>query len=126
MTPDDIRAIFAAFQQGDFSPFVDALATDAVWTVPGRSRLAGEYKGLEAILGLFGRTREVTNGTYKQQLRDILTSDDRVGVLYRAIGEGRGKSLDTEMLLLCQLDGDKVTSLTVVPRDAAAFEAFWG
>ena len=124
MTPD-IREIFAAYQRGDVGPFADALATDAVWVVPGHSQLAGKYTGLAGILELFEKAQEASGGSYQQSLVDVLVGKSRVAVVYRARGQRPDASLDIEMILMCRLDGHLLTHITALPCDPEAFQAFW-
>ena len=44
-----VRAIFAAFARKEGFALRRLFAEDAVWTVPGRGVMAGEYRGREEI-----------------------------------------------------------------------------
>jgi ketosteroid isomerase-like protein len=125
MNPD-IKAVFESYQRGDVGPLAAALAPDVAWVVPGKSRLAGQYNGLDGILGLFDLAQTVSGGTYQQSLVDVLTGVSHAAVLYRATGRHATASLDIDMVLLCRLDGHLVTHITALPCDPGAFEAFWG
>ena len=127
MTPD-IKAVFESYQRGDVGPLAAALAPDVAWVVPGRSRLAGRYTGLDAILGLFDLAQTVSGGTYRQSLVDVMTGASHAAVLYRATARRATASLDIDMVLVCRLSGNgqSVTHITALPCDPGAFEAFWG
>jgi uncharacterized protein len=47
---------------------------DIVWHAPGRSRLAGDHQGVDAVLGFFGRTMELTGGAFRVEVHDVLAS----------------------------------------------------
>ena len=55
-----IRDGYAAFAKGDFAALTDLLAEDLVWHQGGRSQLAGDYRGREAVFGYFAKLMEVT------------------------------------------------------------------
>jgi hypothetical protein len=57
-----IRDGYAAFAKGDFAALNDLFAEDLLWHVNGRSQFAGEYRGPEAVFGVFGKLMEVTEG----------------------------------------------------------------
>lgn len=50
-------------------------ADDIVWHVPGRNPLSGDYKGKEEVLGFFGKLMELTQGSLKQEIHDMLAND---------------------------------------------------
>lgn len=45
------------FRWGDLDLVAVVMREDVVWHKPGRSSLAGDDKGLEAVLGFFGRLK---------------------------------------------------------------------
>ena len=52
-----VREAYAAFDAGDFEKMASLFADDPVWHVPGRSKLAGEYRGVDVIFGYLGALR---------------------------------------------------------------------
>src|SRR6266581_8218197 len=48
----------------------------ATWHTPGRSPIAGDHKGREAVFAQFGRYGGDTGGTFKAKLLHVLKSDD--------------------------------------------------
>lgn len=50
-----IRDYFEAVAAGASDKVVASFADDVVWWVPPSSPLAGTYRGIEEVLGLFGR-----------------------------------------------------------------------
>jgi hypothetical protein len=43
-------------------------APNIVWHAPGRSQLAGDHQGVDAVLGYFGRTMELTGGSFQVEV----------------------------------------------------------
>jgi ketosteroid isomerase-like protein len=120
-----VRTIFAAFARKQGFALRRLFAEDAVWTVPGRGVMAGEYRGREAIFRFLARLPKETEGTYGSALRDVLASEDRAAALYTARGARNGRVLELEQVLLFRIDGGLVREVLALPSDPEAFEAFW-
>jgi ketosteroid isomerase-like protein len=56
-----IRDGYTAFAKGDFAVLTDLFAEDLLWHDSGRNQLSGDYRGREAVFGLFGKLMEVTD-----------------------------------------------------------------
>ena len=120
-----VRRIFDAFARKEGFALRGLFAEDAVWTVPGRSVMAGTYRGRDAIFRFLGRLPKETDGTYSSSLIDVLASDDRAAALYRASGERHGRRLELDQVLLFSVESGLVQRVLALPSDPDAFEAFW-
>jgi hypothetical protein len=69
-----VRTITDAFLRGDLATVASQFAADAVWELPGRSALASEHKGPDAIRGFLARSFELSGGTLRLEVLDILAS----------------------------------------------------
>jgi uncharacterized protein len=121
-----VRKLFAAFERKDAFGIRDLFAADAVWNVGGSSRLAGTYRGRREIVRFLGSLPRLTDGTYSSRLIDVLASDARAAVLYRATGRREGRELDIDQLLLLTLRDGAVVEVLALPSDQSAFDTFWG
>jgi uncharacterized protein len=121
-----VRGLFAAFERKDAFSLRGFFAADAVWHVGGSSRLAGIYRGRREIVRFLGSLPRLTDGTYSSRLIDVLASDQRAAVLYRATGRREGRELDIDQLLLFTLRDGIVAEVLALPSDQLAFDAFWG
>lgn len=79
-----LRKGYDAFSKGDMDTVSSLFADDIVWHVPGRSALAGDYKGKEEVFGFFGKLMEMTEGTFQTELHDILANDEHAVVLVKS------------------------------------------
>jgi ketosteroid isomerase-like protein len=120
-----VRQIFAAFARNEGFALRGLFAEDAVWTVPGRSVMAGTYRGREAIFRFLARLPKETDGTYGSELRDVLASEERAAALYRARGRRQGRELELDQVLLFRVADGLVREVLALPSDPEAFEAFW-
>ena len=120
-----VRRIFDAFARKEGLALRGLFAEDAVWSVPGRGIMAGDYEGREAIFRFLGKLPKETNGTYGSELIDVLASEDRAAALYHARGTRHGRSLELEQVLLFRIEGGLVQRVLALPSDPDAFETFW-
>lgn len=120
-----IRDVFRAFAERDGITVGRLLGDDAVWRVPGASAMAGEYRGRHEIFAFLRRTGELTDGTYRADLKGVWGGDGVVAALYRATGSRRGRELDIDQVLVFRFDGDELREVLAVPSDPDAFDAFW-
>jgi uncharacterized protein len=47
-------------------------ADDIVWHVAGTGPLAGDHAGMAQVMGLLGKISELSGGTVRPQLHDVL------------------------------------------------------
>lgn len=121
-----VRRGYAAFQSGDMATLKDLFADDIVWHATGRNQMAGDFKGTDAVLEQFGKTFEVTGGTFKIDIHDVLANDEHVVVLVHATGEREGKRLDDNSVQVFHVRDGQVTEQWLQPGDAYAVDEFWG
>jgi uncharacterized protein len=120
-----LRRTAAAFAARDVPALSELLHDDAVWTVGGRSAIAGEYRGLGEILALFGRVAELTGGTYRIDPLRFLADDDHGVTLYRATGERAGRSIDLQQVAVVGFHDGRLAEIVVLPFDQYVFDGFW-
>jgi uncharacterized protein len=77
------RQAYEAIDAGDHDTLRGLLADDVVWHVPGRSPLAGDHPGVEAVLGLFARIYNLTEGTYRVEIDDAIADEAHAVLLTR-------------------------------------------
>jgi hypothetical protein len=120
-----VRRIFDAFARSEGFALRGLFAEDAVWVVPGNGVMAGIHRGRDEIFRFLARLPKETGGTYRSQLVDVLSSDERSAALYRAHGTRNGRSLELAQVLLFRIDEGLVRDVLALPSDPDAFEAFW-
>jgi ketosteroid isomerase-like protein len=121
-----VTRLFEAFERKDAFALRALFAEDAVWHVGGRSVVARTYQGRREIIRFLGTLPKLTDGTYSSRLIDVLASDDRAAVLYRATGRRERRELDIDQVLLFTLREGVVAEVVALPSDQHAFDAFWG
>ncbi len=91
-----VRRLYDAFSSADMETVLSLFADDIVYHVPGRNLLSGDYRGKDQWLGLIGRVAELTGGTFRVDVHDVLGNDEHAVALTRQTAARNGKSLDTE------------------------------
>jgi ketosteroid isomerase-like protein len=121
-----VRKGFAAFQGGDMATLSELLADDVVWHAAGRSQLSGDFHGKEAVFGTFQKAFELTGGSLKLEIHDMLANDTHVVALVHAEAEHEGKKLDDNGVQVFHVSNGKVTEQWLQPGDVYASDEFWG
>jgi ketosteroid isomerase-like protein len=87
-----IRSGYDAFSKGDIPGALAVFAEDIMWHVPGRGPLSRDYHGHAEVLEFFRHFMELSGGTFRIAIDDILAKDDRVVVLCTESAERDGKN----------------------------------
>lgn len=121
-----VRKGYEAFTQGDMETLRGLMAADATHHVPGSHPLSGDFKGQDAIIEMYGRLGEETNGTFRVDLRNILVDGRGHAVsLHRFTAERNGKRLDEMGGIVFRIVGDKITDLDECVEDIDKGNDFW-
>ena len=65
----------AFYAGGPREPLHDVLTDDIVWVVPGANAIAGEYRGLDAVIDYFTRRRTVADRSFRMHPGEVLVGD---------------------------------------------------
>ena len=120
-----VRRTYQDFESGDLDLLGVVMAEDVVWHEPGRSSLAGHYKGPEAVLGFLGQLKARSGGTFKIEVLDVLSEPERAVVLQRDTATRKGKALDVIAAVEFEIHHGKITEVNVYQADAYGFDEFW-
>jgi ketosteroid isomerase-like protein len=123
---DTVRKGYEAFGQGDMDTLRSLMTPDVVHSVPGKSRVSGEHKGVDAVLGYYGQLFELTGGTLKADLQSAKDEGaDKVVAVHHLTAQRGGKSYDQNETLTFTLTGGKISRLDESHPDQAAFDDFF-
>jgi ketosteroid isomerase-like protein len=73
-----VRRLYSALNAGDVEALSLLLDADACWHTPGRSPIAGDYVGRDAVLGHFTRYA----GTFHAEPPSVAAADGRVVAIH--------------------------------------------
>lgn len=119
------RRGYAAFGAGDMETLSELIAEDATWHIGGRSSLAGDYEGREAIFGLFAKLAEGTEMTLNLEIHDITASDDHVVVLTTVTAGGSRGSLTVRTADTAHIRDGQLVDFWSFPDDQYAWDGYW-
>ena len=121
-----LRRGYEAFNSADVKTLTEIFDVSAVWHLPGRSRLANDYQGRDAIFAYFGGLGQETGGTFRAELQHLLADDDdRVVGIQRSTAERGGKHLDVGNCIVFKLKDGRVTDGREHFHDLYAWDEFW-
>jgi ketosteroid isomerase-like protein/uncharacterized RmlC-like cupin family protein len=120
-----VRRGYEAFNTGDIPGLVTLFSTDVVQHVPGTGPLAGDYKGIEAVLGYYGRLGDLTDGTFRADLIDAhADGHGHVMALHQITATRNGVTRVSRGSILFTFLATKVTDLLELHADLAGDDAF--
>jgi hypothetical protein len=122
---DLVREGIAAFTRGDLDALREKyFAEDIRWHTPGRSPLAGDFEGVAQVIEAFGRLFELTGGTYRVEVHDIVANDEHAIVLYTSRAERAGRQFEDRTVLVAHIRDGKQAEVWVLPGDLYALDEF--
>ena len=121
-----VRRGYEAFNRGDLETLTGLFGDDVSWHTPGRSPLAGDVVGREAVFARLGLYVAETGGTFKADLKRVLTDEDgRVIGIHHNVAERDGKHLDVYCCVVFELEGGRIVDGREHFYDLPAWDAFW-
>ena len=123
---DLVRKGYKAFGEGDLDTLRSLYLPDAVHSATGNNPLSGDYKGVDDIMGYYGKLFELSDGTFKAELKSVrVEGDDTVVATHHDSGQRGGKTLDQDEELTFTISGGKFARLEENHSDQAAYDEFW-
>ena len=121
-----VRRFHDAQGRADAVTLMDLLADDIVWHVPGKNLLSRDYHGKAEVAGFWARARELSGGTVRTELLDVLGSDAFGIALVRVHAEREGGSLGGQFQAFTyRIEGGKIVEFWFMVEDRYAVDAFW-
>jgi len=118
-----LRAWEAA-ARGDREGLAAVCAPDLVWHASGRGRWSGARHGLDEVFEYLGALGEAAD-EFSSRVEDVLVSERRAAVLFHVTGRRGERRLDTDFLLLFEIEGRKIRGIRSIPGDQLAVDEFW-
>ena len=119
------RTMIHAFNASDLATALQLTDTSVRYHVPGRSPLAGEFRGIEAFQRMLRHARDLSRGTLEFHPSAVLADDQFLTAFGRIYAERQGRRLDNDQCVIFRFGNDKVVEGWTIPADLYAFDAFW-
>jgi ketosteroid isomerase-like protein len=110
---------------GPVEPVAELLTEDVVWRVPGRSSIAGEHRGVDAVLEYFARRRELAKATMKMQPGEILADEEVVVQLVDGTARFGDEEVSWRTVGVYRIEDGRIREVWLVPLDLDRFDRIW-
>lgn len=120
-----LRREYEARARGDLRALEEIFHEDIVWHVPGRSAIAGTYRGRVEVMEYTRRRRELAQGTFEITVHDILANDDWALVIATGRAERHGRLHEWRAHGLYRFKDGQIVECHVLPEDQYAFDEIW-
>jgi 2'-5' RNA ligase len=104
----------------------DVLSADVVWHVPGASAIAGEHRGVDAVLEYMDLRRRMTDSTFRVNLHGAAMIAGRVVQLAGGSAVRDGREVSWETVGVFRVADGRIAECWLVPFDQAVFDEIWG
>jgi hypothetical protein len=121
-----VRGAYEAFAKGDLAALDDVFAEDIRWHEPGRSQMSGTYEGRDAVYAMFGRLMELTEGSFRIDVRSVLADDEYAMVLVDVSAHRGDQAYSVTNVHVSRMSGGKVAEFWETAGDQYAVDAVMG
>ena len=120
-----LEKLYADFANGDLNAVLAACADQMTFQVPGKSKLAGKYTKVNFAQDFVTKLGELSGGTFKLEVHDILASDQHAAVLATDRLTRAGKPVEFRTVHIWRFEAGKPVAWYEYPRDLYQFDAIW-
>ena len=120
-----LRGGYEAFARGDMAAIQPTWHPDVVWHAQRQGQLSGDHVGWDGFMAFIGQTMELTGGTFRLEVKDLLASDGGAAASVRASAQRPdGRRLESNQVHLYRVVDGKVAEAWQF-IDSAAADDFW-
>jgi len=121
-----VRRGYEVFNSRDLTELAELFGDNVSWHTPGRSPLAGDAVGRDAVFARLGRYQAETGGTFRADLKRLLTDEDgRVIGIHHNVAERDGRHLDLYCCVVFELESGRIVDGREHVYDLHAWDEFW-
>ncbi|MDX2596038.1 MULTISPECIES: nuclear transport factor 2 family protein [Streptomyces] len=121
-----VRKGYDAFLRVDMDALRGLMTADVTHHVPGRHPLSGDFKGQDAVIGMYERLFQETGGSFRADLRGVFVDGRGHAVaLHHITAEREGRRHHEDGCLVLRIVGDKITDIDECVPDLGKFDDFW-
>lgn len=120
------RAQGVFYAGGDDGPLRAVLDPEVSWYIPGRNAIAGEYHGVDAVLGYMTARRSLANSSFRLHPGELLVgSQDHIASLTDGSAVIDGTERRWSTVGLYRVSGGRIAECRLLPFDAEEFDDIW-
>jgi ketosteroid isomerase-like protein len=120
-----IENAYRAFARGDIPTVLEVLDEDILWHVPGRGPLSRDYRGHAQVLGFFQHFMELSGGTFRIAVDDVLAKGDRVIVMVTESAQRNGREWSSPQVHAWTVKNGRATVFWQFQGDQQTEDEFW-
>jgi ketosteroid isomerase-like protein len=120
-----LEKLYADFSEGDMKSVLSACADNITFNVPGKSPLAGKYTKENFVTGFVSKLTELSGGTLKMEVHDILAGDRHATVLLSDHLEKKGQAIQLRTVHVWRFENNLPVAWYEYPRDLYSFDSTW-
>lgn len=122
----DFERRYRALVSGDVAAAHVICSEDVLLRVPGRSRIAGSYRGPEGVVAYFQSLRELSGGTASISMENFATAPGKAVVTQTLTATRVPRELKDHQNVLLRIESGQIVEAFVYPYDLRAHDEFWG
>lgn len=120
------RRFLEAQSRADAATLMELMADDIVWHVPGKNLLSRDYTGKAEVAGFFARARELSGGTVRTELIEVLDGENYGIALVKVNAQREGRELGGQFQAFTyRIENGKVAEFWFMVEDRYAVDSFW-
>ena len=120
-----LRSEYSARARRDMDDLAELFADGIVWHVPGRSLIAGQYRGKDAVMAYVRRRQELAAGTFEIEVHDVLANNDWGLIIATGRARRAGETHEWRAHGLYRFRDGKIAECWVLPEDQYRFDEIW-
>ncbi|MDP2948688.1 MAG: nuclear transport factor 2 family protein [Chloroflexota bacterium] len=121
-----IKKVYESFATGDYpSKLKELFREDVVWHLPGNGPLSAEHRGREAVFAAMRQFEQLSRGSIRIEVHDILANEEHAVALLRATATRQGKQYDSREVDIYHIRDGKVTEMWSLSEDPRVTDEFW-
>ena len=101
-----MRRAVGAFMAGDMQLLLEGFAPDVVWYAPGDTPASGRFKGREGVRRFFTMMDEVSGGSLRIEVDDVLAGDRFVTIFLSMTAHRHGERMSVVVAQFAEVDED--------------------
>jgi ketosteroid isomerase-like protein len=119
-----VRQLVDALDRRDGAAIGALLSDDVVYQFPGRSVVAGTYRGRDEVLGLFRAFGALFDAPPSMASHDVVASEAHVVELATYSASRGGAAFEWNVARVYHVDGDRIGEVWLMIGDIYTFDAF--
>ena len=121
-----VRSFYAAFATDNYEQRVrELLSDDVTWHVAGNNRLAGDFTGIEAVLGAMRKYGEHSHHTLKLDTRSVFADKHHAIAVHWATAQRESFDYQAHEIDVFHLINGLITEFWSFSENQDATDALW-